>query len=275
MALLDTFLMQNQSALSEDSLQWLPIEFLQRGCYQPRREFNTETLHELADSIRVYGIIQPIIVRLIASEKYEIIAGERRWRAAQLVGLEKVPVIVKVLTEQSVMVMALIENIQRDNLNPLEEAEALKKIMESLGLSVQKLADKLGKSASTVANSLRLLTLSEAIKPWVATGQLSMGHARALLTLDAETQWQCAQKIMHKNLTVRATEALVKQIQSPPKTLLNQVIDRDILWLQQELSERLNAPVEIQHKKNGSGKVTIQYSSLDGLEGLLQQFMSE
>lgn len=255
-----------------DSLQWLPIEFLQRGQYQPRQEFNPETLQELADSIKVQGIIQPVIVRKLAVDRFEIIAGERRWRAAQLAGLEQIPVVVKQLDEKSAMIIALIENIQREDLNPLEEAEALKKLLETFAMTHQKLAKAVGKSRAAVSNFLRLLELSEAVKALISKGQLSMGHARALLTLDDATQLQLAHKIVQKNLTVRATELLVKQTQFQQKSLLSKIIDRDTLHLQQHLSEKLNAKVEINHKKNGSGQLTIKYASLEELDGILQQF---
>lgn len=255
-----------------DSLLHLPIEFLQRGQYQPRREFNPETLQELAGSIKEQGIIQPIIVRKLGMNKFEIIAGERRWRAAQLAGLDQVPVVVKQLDEKSAMTIALIENIQREDLNPLEEAEALKKILETFAMTHQQLADAVGKSRAAVSNFLRLLELSEPLKLLISKGQISVGHARALLTLDHPMQLQLANKIIQKKLTVRTAELLVKQAQFQQKTLLSKIIDRDTLYLQQQLSEKLNAEVEINHKKNGSGQLTIKYASLEELDGILQQF---
>jgi ParB family chromosome partitioning protein len=252
-------------------LQSLPIEFLQRGQYQPRQEFNPETLQELADSIKVQGIIQPVIVRKLAVDRFEIIAGERRWRAAQLAGLEQIPAVVKQLDEKSAMAIALIENIQREDLNPLEEAEALKKLLEAFVMTHQQLADAVGKSRAAISNFLRLLELSPQVKTLISKGQLSMGHARALLTLDSTMQLQLANKIVRKNLTVRATELLVKHMQFQEKTLLGKIIDRDTLHLQQQLSEKLNAQVEINHKKNGSGQLTIKYASLEVLDGILQQ----
>lgn len=260
-----------QPTLLRDSLQWLPIEFLQRGQYQPRREFNPESLQELADSIKAQGIIQPIIVRQLTTNKYEIIAGERRWRAGQLAGLDTVPVVVKQLDEKSAMTIALIENIQREDLNPLEEAQALKNLLDTFAMTHQQLADAVGKSRAAVSNFLRLLDLSEPVKIFISKGQLSMGHARALLTLDNATQMELANKIIQKNLTVRATELLVKQTQFQQKTLLSKIIDRDTLHLQQQLSEKLNAKVEINHKKNGSGILQISYSNLEELDGILQK----
>jgi ParB family transcriptional regulator, chromosome partitioning protein len=255
-----------------DKLQWLPVEFLQRGQYQPRKEFKPESLQELAESISAQGIIQPIVVRKLSAEKFEIIAGERRWRAAQLAGLEKVPVVVKQLDEKAAMAIALIENIQREDLNPLEEAEALKKLLDAFTMTHQELAETVGKSRSAVTNLIRLLDLAPPVKALIIQGQLSAGHARALLPLNAALQLQLAQKIVQQNLSVRAAELLVKQAQESKKNLLNKIIDRDTLHLQQSLSEKLNAKVEIKHKKNGSGQLLISYSSLEELDGILQQF---
>jgi ParB family chromosome partitioning protein len=257
----------------QDRLQCLPIEFLQRGQYQPRQEFNQETLQELADSIKAQGIIQPLIVRQLAAEKFEIIAGERRWRAAQLAGFDQVPVVIKQLDEKAAMAIALIENIQREDLNPLEEAEALKKLLEAFAMTHQQLADAVGKSRASVTNFLRLLELPEQVKFLISKNQLSMGHARALLTLDHTMQVQLANKIAQQGLSVRAVELLVKQAQFQQKTLLSKIIDRDTLYLQQQLSEKLNAKVEINHKKNGSGQILINYTSLEELDGILQQFV--
>jgi ParB family chromosome partitioning protein len=257
---------------TRESLQWLPIEFLQRGKYQPRQDFKQETLQELANSIQAQGIIQPIVVRELNKNKFEIIAGERRWRAAQLAGLEQVPVIVKQLDEKAAMAIALIENIQREDLNPLEEAEALKKLLDNFQMTHQQLADTVGKSRAAVTNFLRLLDLSDAVKSLIFKGQLSMGHARALLTLEPAVQQQLANKIIQQGLTVRGAEMLAKQAQFQQPTLLRKIIDRDTLYLQQQISEKLNAKVEINHKKNGSGQLVINYTNLEELEGILQQF---
>lgn len=257
---------------TRESLQWLPIEFLQRGKYQPRQEFKQETLQELANSIQAQGIIQPIVVRELNKNKFEIIAGERRWRAAQLAGLEQVPVIVKQLNEKAAMAIALIENIQREDLNPLEEAEALKKLLDNFQMTHQQLADTVGKSRAAVTNFLRLLDLSDAVKSLIFKGQLSMGHARALLTLEPAVQQQLANKIIQQGLTVRGAEMLAKQAQSQQPTLLRKIIDRDTLYLQQQISEKLNAKVEINHKKNGSGQLVINYTNLEELDGILQKF---
>jgi len=208
---------------TRESLQWLPIEFLQRGKYQPRQEFKQETLQELANSIQAQGIIQPIVVRELNKNKFEIIAGERRWRAAQLAGLEQVPVIVKQLDEKAAMAMALIENIQREDLNPLEEAEALKKLLDNFQMTHQQLADTVGKSRAAVTNFLRLLDLSDAVKSLIFKGQLSMGHARALLTLEPAVQQQLANKIIQQGLTVNSMEfcsSLDKCFANSPKACL-------------------------------------------------------
>jgi ParB family chromosome partitioning protein len=254
-----------------DNLEWLPIEFLQRGQHQPRQEFNPETLQELANSIKAQGIIQPVIVRQLGTNKFEIIAGERRWRAAQLAGLDQIPVIVKPLDEKAAMAIALIENIQREDLNPLEEAEALKKLLEAFSMTHQQLAEMVGKSRTAVTNFLRLLELSVEVKPLIFNGLLSMGHARALLTLDHNLQLQLANKIVQQGLTVREAEQLANQAQTK-KTPAKKIIDRDTLHLQQQLSEKLNAKVEIKHKKNGSGQLLISYTDLEELDGILQQF---
>jgi ParB family transcriptional regulator, chromosome partitioning protein len=250
----------------------LPIEFLQPGQYQPRQQFKIDTLQELADSIKTHGIIQPLLVRQIATEKFEIIAGERRWRAAQLAGLQNVPVTVKSLTEEQAMTLALIENIQREDLNPLEEAKALKKLLDTFNFTHQQLAEKVGKSRAVVTNALRLLELSAEVKELVTANQLSAGHARALLSLNHTQQQQLAEKIIKQGLSVRATERLVANIlnKKPP---LQTRIDKDILYLQQLLSEKLNTPVKIHHNtKTGSGHLNIAYSSLEELDGILQRF---
>jgi ParB family chromosome partitioning protein len=259
------------NSLQRDNLQWLPIEFLQRGQYQPRQDFKQESLQELADSITAQGIIQPVVVRKLAAEKFEIIAGERRWRAAQLAGLDQIPVIVKQLDEKSAMAMALIENIQREDLNPLEEADALKKLLETFAMTHQQLAESVGKSRAAVTNFLRLLELSSPVKEMIFKGQLSMGHARALLTLNPSLQEQLARKIVQQGLTVRDAENMANQVPEK-KASSKKTLDRDTLHLQQQLTEKLNAKVELKHKKNGSGQLVISYSDLEELNGILQQF---
>ena len=252
-------------------LQTLPIEYLQRGKYQPRQDINPEKLQELADSIKAQGIIQPIVVRLIAYEKYEIVAGERRWRAAQMAGLTQVPVVIKEIDDRAAMAIALIENIQREDLNPLEEAEALKRLLDEFEMTHQLIAEAIGKSRTTVTNLLRLMDLHPDVKKLLLTNQLEMGHARALLSLDGLKQVALANKVVKEGLTVRATERFVKYSHAEPKIHKVKVIDNDTLRLQDDLTAKLGAKVIIDHKENGSGKLVIAYSSLDELDGIIEQ----
>jgi ParB family transcriptional regulator, chromosome partitioning protein len=252
-------------------LQRLPIEYMQRGKYQPRKDINPEKLQELADSIKVQGIIQPIVVRQIAHEKYEIVAGERRWRAAQLAGLAQVPVVIKEIDDRSAMAIALIENIQREDLNPLEEAEALRRLLVEFYMTHQHIAEAIGKSRATVTNLLRLLDLHPDVKKLLLNNQLEMGHARALLSLEGLKQVAIANKVVKEGLTVRAAERLVKESHAEPKIQKIKVIDNDTLRLQDDLTVKLGAKVIIDHKENGSGKLVIAYSSLDELDGIIGQ----
>jgi ParB family chromosome partitioning protein len=252
-------------------LQTLPIEYMQRGKYQPRKDINPEKLQELADSIKAQGIIQPIVVRQIAHEKYEIVAGERRWRAAQLAGLAQVPIVIKEIDDRAAMAIALIENIQREDLNPLEEAEALRRLLDEFEMTHQLIADAIGKSRTTVTNLLRLMDLHPDVKKLLLNNQLEMGHARALLSLDGLKQVAIANKVVKEGLTVRVTERLVKESQAEPKIQKVKVIDNDTLRLQNDLTAKLGAKVIIDHKENGSGKLVISYSSLDELDGIIGQ----
>lgn len=256
---------------ADNPTQHLPIEYLQRGKYQPRKDMNPEKLQELADSIRAQGIIQPIVVRQIEAEKYEIVAGERRWRAAQLAGLPDVPVLVREIDDRAAMAIALIENIQREDLNPLEEADALRKLLDEFGMTHQQIADAVGKSRATVTNLLRLIELNPEVKKFLINRQLEMGHARALLSLSDSQQLTIAQKIVKDGLSVRAAEQLVKQCHAEPKTVVEKRIDNDTLRLQNELTAKLGAKVVIDHKENGGGKVVITYTSLDELDGIIGQ----
>ncbi|MDI1230417.1 MAG: ParB/RepB/Spo0J family partition protein [Methylobacter sp.] len=252
-------------------LHTLPIEYLQRGKYQPRKDMNPEKLQELADSIKAQGVIQPVVVRKIALDKYEIVAGERRWRAAQLAGLQQVPVVIKAIDDRAAMAIALIENIQREDLNPLEEADALKRLLDEFAMTHQQVADAVGKSRATVTNLLRLIDLHPEVKKLLISRQLEMGHARALLSLDGPKQVAAANKIVREGLTVRATERLVKDSQSEPKIIKAREVDNDTLRLQQDLTAKLGAKVLIDHKENGTGKLVIAYSSLEELDGILEQ----
>lgn len=255
-----------------DGLRSLPIDLLQRSPFQPRSDFKQGRLQELADSIRAQGVVQPIVVRALSKgEKFEIIAGERRWRAAQLAGLQEVPAVVRNLDDQSAMCLALIENIQREDLNPLEQARALSRLMAEFDMTHEAVADAVGRSRSTVTNLLRLLDLNDKVKQLLEQGELEMGHARALLALPDTRQPETAQKVVRQGLSVRATEALVRRVlktqgrkqPAPSRT------DPDIHRLEADLSGRLGAGVSIRHAKSGKGKVQISYNSLDELEGIL------
>ena len=256
---------------SEDGkLQQLPVELLQRGKYQPRRDFNADSLQELADSIASQGLIQPIVVRALDQGDYEIIAGERRWRAAQLAGIDEVPAIVREISDQATIAMALIENIQREDLNPVEESQALIRLQDEFNLTQQQVADAVGKSRSAVTNLMRLASLQPLVQQQLERGDIELGHAKCLLTLEGDMQIQAARTVASEGLTVRQTEVLIKKLQSPAaenktKTSANQ----DILNLQQQLSEKLGAVVKIQHGAKGSGKLTIGYNSVDELDGIL------
>jgi ParB family chromosome partitioning protein len=256
---------------SEDGkLQQLPVELLQRGKYQPRRDFNADSLQELADSIASQGLIQPIVVRALDQGNYEIIAGERRWRAAQLAGIDEVPAIVREISDQATIAMALIENIQREDLNPVEESQALIRLQDEFNLTQQQVADAVGKSRSAVTNLMRLASLQPLVQQQLERGDIELGHAKCLLALEGDMQIQAARTVASEGLTVRQTEVLIKKLQSPAaenktKTSANQ----DILNLQQQLSEKLGAVVKIQHGAKGSGKLTIGYNSVDELDGIL------
>ena len=250
--------------------QTLPIEFLQRGKYQPRKDMDPEKLRELADSIAAQGIIQPIIVRRISTDKYEIIAGERRWRAAQLAELSDVPVVLKDLDDRSVMAIALIENIQREDLTALEESEALKRLQDEFELTHQQIATAVGKSRTTVTNLLRLLDLPTEIKTLLGKGLLEMGHARALLGLPEDRQIDIGQRAAKQGLTVRAVEKLVKDDQVE-KHLAIKKTDPDTLRLQQEIGDRTGAKVEINHQQNGKGKLVFHYNNLEELDGIIKK----
>jgi ParB family transcriptional regulator, chromosome partitioning protein len=256
-----------------EELRFLPVDLMQRGQYQPRTEFEEEALQDLANSIKAQGVVQPILVRPIGNgEKYEIIAGERRWRASQLAGLHEVPVVLRQIDDQTAMCMALIENIQREDLNPLEQANGLARLMDEFGMTHEGIADAVGRSRSTVSNMLRLLELSASVKKMLGNGQLEMGAARAILALPAKDQLAIAQQVAKQSLSVRATEALVKQLlagdEKPQKPSAKK--DPDTLRLETELSGRLGAAVTIKHSRKGKGVVAISYNSLDELDGILK-----
>ena len=258
-----------------DEQRNLPVDRLKPGKYQPRTHMDESSLGELAASIRAQGVMQPILVRAIdntpGAERYEIVAGERRWRAAQLAELSEVPVLVRSIPDEQALAMALIENIQRENLNPLEEAQGLQRLIDEFGLTHQQAADAVGRSRPAATNLLRLLQLTAAVQEMLMTGKLDMGHARALLPVPGAQQVALAQRIAQKGLSVREAERLVQQLLTPPKTLPEKAIDRDLLRLQEELSDGLGANVAIRSNKKGAGKVTIDFSSLDQLDGLISR----
>lgn len=247
----------------------LPVEQLSRSPYQPRKEIEPEALKELAESIKAQGVIQPIVVRKCADQQYEIIAGERRWRAVQLAGIAEIPCLIKQVDDETAMAMALIENIQREDLNAMEEAVALQRLIDEFGLKQQEVADAVGKSRSTITNLLRLNNLNEDVKILLERGDIEMGHARALLSLEGLKQTQAAKTVVARGLTVRETERLVRNIITPPPAKSPKAIDPNLSKLQESLSERLGANVSIDHGNKGKGKVVIQYNTLDELEGIL------
>ena len=257
----------------DGTLRKLPIETLTRGRFQPRSEIRSEGLQELAESIRAQGVVQPIVVRAVVGGRYEIIAGERRWRAAQLAGLSEVPALIRDVSDQAAMAMALIENIQREDLSPLEEAQALKRLNDEFGLTHQQVADAVGRSRTAVSNLMRLLELSEPVLQMLQERKLDMGHARALLALDADLQREAAQQIALRGLSVRETEELVRRLQSAPPAgkPRKPAVDPDIRSLQDDLSARLGAKVSIIHSSSGKGRLVIQYHSLDELDGILNR----
>jgi ParB family chromosome partitioning protein len=257
---------------STEKLCELPVELIQRGKYQPRREMDPEALEDLANSIRAQGIIQPIVVRHIMGGRYEIVAGERRWRAAQLAGLTEIPALVKDIPDEAAVAIALIENIQRESLNPIEEAMALQRLLEEFSMTHQQVADAVGKSRTSVTNLLRLLALAEEVKMMLEHGDIEMGHARALLSLPTSLQIEAAQNIINKNLSVRETEELVRVLQMPKLPEMPRSIDPDIRRLQDDLAERLRLTVAIQCNSKGKGKVVIRYSDLSELDAILEYF---
>ena len=256
------------------TLTSLPLDLIERGRFQPRRDFDPEGLRELADSISAQGVIQPIVVRALAGGRYEILAGERRWRAAQQAGLGEIPVVIREADDQSAMAIALIENIQRADLNPLEEASALQRLLGEFGLTHAQIAEAIGRSRASVTNLLRLLELNDDVKRALERGQLEMGHARALLGIKGPRQSAAATQVMSRGLSVRETERLVRQIQQEEEGRTTPVarpgaVDPDVRRLQDDLADRLGAQVQIQPGNRGGGRLVIAYHSLDELDGIL------
>ena len=262
------------SAARDSELSKLPVDLIERGRYQPRRDFNPDSLQELADSIAAQGVVQPIVVRPVGKKRYEIIAGERRWRAAQQAGLDEIPVVIRDVPDQTAMAMGLIENIQRDDLNPLEEASALHRLLNEFELTHQQIAQAVGKSRTTVTNLLRLLDLNEDVKRHIEERRLEMGHARALLGLKDEVQSKAARQVVAEGLSVRETEKLVRRLQgiepiAGAESKPEPKMDPNVIRLESDLTDKLGAQVKIQQGSSGKGKLVISYNSLDELDGIL------
>ncbi|MEO7465206.1 MAG: ParB/RepB/Spo0J family partition protein [Nitrosospira sp.] len=269
---LDALLSGNDDSVNtKESLRNLKISVLKPGKYQPRTRMDKDSLAELAESIKAQGIMQPVLVRPVSPGYYEIIAGERRWRAAQIAGLSEVPALIREVPDEAALAMSLIENIQREDLNPLEEAMGIQRLIKEFGMTHQAASEALGSSRSAVSNLLRLLNLPSPVQELLMEGKIDMGHGRALLSLPAAKQIETANLIVHKQLSVRETERLVNRIEHPiakqrPKH------DRDLLRLQENISTKLGAQVVINPGKKGKGTVVIHYSSLDQLEGILSRW---
>ena len=253
----------------EERLRNIPIDLIQRGKYQPRVEMNEAALEDLAASIKAQGVMQPIVIRSIAAQKYEIIAGERRWRASQMAGLSSIPAVVKQVSDEAAIAMSLIENIQRENLNPIEEAMALKRLQDEFELTQQEVASAVGKSRATVTNLMRLIGLHIDVQKMLQVGKLEMGHARALLTLSETKQVEFAKLVANKGLSVRQTESLVRNVNTGSELDRKKSIDPNIKKLEEDLGEKLGAKVIIQHTEKGKGRLVINYNSLDELDGIL------
>ena len=270
---LDALLAGNETQNREQQRSLL-VANLQPGKYQPRTQMDGASLEELAASIRAQGLMQPILVRPIGGslgeDRFEIVAGERRWRAAQMAGLGEVPALIREIPDESALAMALIENIQRENLNPLEEAQGLQRLIDEFSMTHQEAADAVGRSRPAASNLLRLLQLVAPVQDLLMRGDIDMGHARALLPLSGALQIQLAQRVVQKGLSVRDTERLVQHALKPPKPAQANKPDRDVLRLQEELSDTLGANVEIRTTKKGAGTIRIDFGNLDQLEGILQ-----
>jgi ParB family transcriptional regulator, chromosome partitioning protein len=265
-------LLSNIKPETSTQLRKLPIDLMQPGKYQPRKDMDQEALQELANSIKAQGIIQPIVVRPISQNRYEIIAGERRWRAAQLANLHEVPAVVRDIPDEAAIAMSLIENIQREDLNAIEEAAALQRLIDEFGMTHQQIAETVGKSRTTITNLLRLLNLEKNVKTMLELGDIEMGHARALLALTNDMQFATAKNIVAKGLSVRETERLINSIQHKKQPAATKNIDPDINKLQTILADKIKAKIIIQHSQKGSGKLIVHYNSLDELEGIIEHF---
>ena len=261
---------QAQRPPRDGDLRHLPVELMQRGRYQPRKDMSADALEELAESIRAQGVMQPIVVRPLGDNRYEIIAGERRWRAAQMAELDAIPAVIREVPDEAAIAMSLIENIQRENLNPMEEALALSRLKEEFGLTHEQVADAAGKSRAMVTNLLRLMSLEADVKKLLEHGDLEMGHARALLSLTGAKQVEAARTVVAKGLSVRQTETLVREFEKEkPAKPAPAKEDPNVRHLINDLSDRLGAPVQIQQGNAGKGKLVISYNNLDELDGIL------
>ena len=272
---LDALLSASENTSHDDTQRSLAVTRLQAGKYQPRTRMDKASLEELAVSIRARGLMQPILVRPLTDaqgeERYEIVAGERRWRAAQMAGLSEVPALIREIPDEAALAMALIENIQRENLNPLEEAQGLQRLIDEFSMTHQEAADAVGRSRPAASNLLRLLQLVAPVQDLLMQGKIDMGHARALLPLSGDMQVQLAQRVAQQGLSVRDAEKLAQQALKPPKAAEERKPDRDVLRLQEELSDTLGAQVAIRTNKQGAGKIQIEFGNLDQLEGILQR----
>lgn len=257
----------------DGELREIPVDLIERGRFQPRTHFDQSALEALAESVRSQGVVQPIVVRPIAGgERFELIAGERRWRASQIAGLTKLPAVVREITDEAALPIALIENIQREDLNPMEEARAIRRLIDEFAMTHQDAANAVGRSRTAVSNTLRLLELGPEVAAMLEDGSLEMGHARALLALDPAMQRTAALEVVGKGLTARATEALVRRLKVPLDTAKpSKRNDPDVQRLQDQLAGHLGAKVGIAHKAGGKGRITIDYASLDELEGILER----
>jgi len=253
-----------------DALKSLPLDLISPGPFQPRSIFDAERLKELAESIKHQGVIQPIVVRVRGNNKYELIAGERRWRAAQIAGIDRIPAIIREVPDEIAIAMALVENIQREDLNPLEEATALKRLVDEFQMTHQEAGDAVGRSRSAVSNLLRLLELSQEVREMVDARYLEMGHARALLTLEPSMQAKAAREVVRRGLSVRETEQLVRRLKNP-QVIKTRELDPDVQHLQDRLAEKLCARVKLTFNAKGKGKLIIAYNSADELDGILEQ----
>ncbi len=268
---LDALLSAYEAPPEKDELRQIPIDQLQRGKYQPRTHMNPEALEELAASIKAQGVVQPIVARPLSAGNYEIIAGERRWRAAQLAGLESIPAVVRRIPDEAAIAIALIENIQRENLNPVEEANAFTRLIDEFHMTHQQVAEAVGRSRAAVSNLLRLLTLNGDVRELLESGKMDMGHARALLALEGKSQSQAAHQVVEKGLSVRETEHLVRRLLTHPAghKSAGRRTDPDTRALMQQISEKLGAKVRIQHNAKGQGRLLIEFNTLEELDGIL------